>query len=697
MTPISLLDTAKGRLTVWLDPLAAVLAFALCALLVTFPVSDYDTFWHLANGRAMFATGKIINSEIFSYTAQGNTFSNHQWLAQLLLYLAYQLAGSTGLIIFKIGITLLISAVSYRSARSLGISAIAASLLVLLAISAGLTRYGERPQLFSYLGLAVLAHTLYTYRHNSAGRPLALLPIIMVLWDFLHGAVFGVVLLGLFVVGESAKAFLQAKIWPDSRQDSSGLAWPQLKSLYVWAGITFLCMLINPYGLLTYDIFIDFVSGKNQMANTISEFQPTPLNESPLFWFALGLTTLSFAASWKKPDLTGLLIFVAFAFLGIRYQRCTAVFGIMAVPLIARNLSSLNWRTLLPGPASQAILRFAPPVILLLCCAFTWEYKFHRSRHDYSFGLGINTDILPTASMDFILDNNLQGNLFNTDRYGGVLAFFLGPQRRIFHYNHHKLFPFAEDYFHNPAGLIDTWGIQYALVGYMSEFDLFQKNGFVPVYWEPSAALLLKDTPENRPIIERFQIQQFRPLLTDQELRQRAQNHSRFPTLAQEISNHLRYRREERLASLLAELLASPATPLPIPARISLLVAAERRNATNAKLETTLGALYYQEKNLPEAKARLQQALSIAPDAPLALLTLAYLEYDLQNTPRAIHLFERLLKHDSSHADAIYGLSLSHFQAQHYPEAREGFLRYLQLVPNGQWADMARSFLTQIP
>ena len=165
----------------------------------------------------------------------------------------------------------------------------------------------------------------------------------------------------------------------------------------------------------------------------------------------------------------------------------------------------------------------------------------------------------------------------------------------------------------------------------------------------------------------------------------------------QEISNHLHYRREESLASLLAELLANPAAPLPIPARISLLVAAERHNATNVKLETTLGALYYQEKNLPEAKARLQQALSIAPDAPLALLPLAYLEYDLQNIPRAIHLFERLTKQDPSHADAVYGLSLSHFQAQHYPEAREGFLRYLQLVPNGQWADMARSFLTQIP
>ena len=62
----------------------------LCAvLLVAFPFFDFDIYWHLANGREMVTQGRIINEEIFSYTKAGTPFSNHEWLAQILLYAVY--------------------------------------------------------------------------------------------------------------------------------------------------------------------------------------------------------------------------------------------------------------------------------------------------------------------------------------------------------------------------------------------------------------------------------------------------------------------------------------------------------------------------------------------------------------------------------------------------------------------------------
>ena len=80
--------------------------FACIAALVIIPIYDFDIFWHLANGRAMLEQGRIVQEELFSYTARGVAFENNQWLAQIILYVIHKLAGDIGLIIFTIAATL---------------------------------------------------------------------------------------------------------------------------------------------------------------------------------------------------------------------------------------------------------------------------------------------------------------------------------------------------------------------------------------------------------------------------------------------------------------------------------------------------------------------------------------------------------------------------------------------------------------
>ena len=78
------------------------------ALVVLYPVFDYDLYWHLANGREMLSTGHIVNEERFSYTAFGTPFSNHEWLSQILFFLIYDQWGGGGLLALKMLLTLVI-------------------------------------------------------------------------------------------------------------------------------------------------------------------------------------------------------------------------------------------------------------------------------------------------------------------------------------------------------------------------------------------------------------------------------------------------------------------------------------------------------------------------------------------------------------------------------------------------------------
>ena len=89
--------------------IALLLACFFSLLLVTYPIFDFDFYWHLANGREMVNSGNIVSEEIFSYTHPGEHFSNHEWLGQILFYQVWDTFGPMGLFTFKLFIVTAIS------------------------------------------------------------------------------------------------------------------------------------------------------------------------------------------------------------------------------------------------------------------------------------------------------------------------------------------------------------------------------------------------------------------------------------------------------------------------------------------------------------------------------------------------------------------------------------------------------------
>src|SRR2546422_4508442 len=69
------------------------LLFTAIFSLAAVPPLDPDLWWHLANGRLIITTGMIPHVDLYSFSAAGQPWVMHEWLADLMMYLLYQLGG----------------------------------------------------------------------------------------------------------------------------------------------------------------------------------------------------------------------------------------------------------------------------------------------------------------------------------------------------------------------------------------------------------------------------------------------------------------------------------------------------------------------------------------------------------------------------------------------------------------------------
>lgn len=563
--------------------LQVALLFAAIGLLVVWPVTDLDTFWHAANGRVMVETGRIVSEEIFSFTAFGTRFHNHEWLSQIILFLVYDGWGTSGLIGFKVLLTLLITAVLFLVARRLGAHPLVAALVTLLTVLAGISRFMERPQLFSFLGIALLTLLLYGWREGRLqSRTLAWLPVIFLLWDTLHGAIYGLIMLGAFVAGESLKAALRDRL-PDGPRWRPMPA-ERLRTLWLWLLVTLGLMLVSPYGLRTYDVFYNLVSGKTDTV-VVGEFLPTAFQGFELFWVLLAVTVVVLLLDCRRLDPTHLLILLPFVFLAVRYARCIAPFGLVALPFLSAHASALFERY----AGGRARRGFILGLAVLASLGYVGYFKFVKPDNTFAFGLGIREDFLPVGATRFIKETNLSGNMYNNEMFGGFFAFFLGPERKIFHYNHPSVFKDYLRYVNDPR-MPDTMNINYAIINTEHELRLFPAGRWAPVYWGRNETILLRRSEQNRDLIERYETRFFRPMLPDQRIRLLAANPVVFPALVREMSDYLAFNSDRRIAERLGEFLARPGVSLPEPVRRALLQQAARFNSDSPSLAAALAS-----------------------------------------------------------------------------------------------------------
>jgi hypothetical protein len=160
---------------------APALVLFLAVVADSMQYADADLWGHVRYGQIMLRTGHLIHADIFSYTAAGHRWIDHEWLFEIIMALVYNAFGVAGLKLLKLlcaGVIMTLLAAGLAETAA----SIAAQFAALTGVAIVLVQQMQfRPQLFDYIFLAALIAML---ARESYGRraPLWLAVPMLALW-----------------------------------------------------------------------------------------------------------------------------------------------------------------------------------------------------------------------------------------------------------------------------------------------------------------------------------------------------------------------------------------------------------------------------------------------------------------------------------------------------------------------------------
>jgi hypothetical protein len=410
-----------------------ILVFLAAFLLAAFPVrGGNDEWWHIKTGWYQYTHHDLLPEyEVFTYTGEKTRWANHEWLSDYLIYVGFRFLGLPWLNAVKaawIGIVFVLLAwLALRRSRNLHFALFFA---LLAAIS---SRYSMhlRPPIFTYMGIVVMLHVLINVeeRLNRARIPVKefiLLFVLGVVWINLHGGgIIAIVIPALFSVG-----FLLEWAWRRFiRADETGEGRPGRKAgwfaaLTVLMGIATLC---NPYGydihLLTWKVMRDPV-----LVQYIFELQTPNFHHTKGFEVMILILFILGAFGAKRLRFPDLLLVLFFFQQAVNHVRHLPLFSIVVAPILAW-LSVGVLDRYVTRPAWQGYVRNGFLVLAGLICSVLIPLEGVRYADQIRNNpLGYIRSEYPSEAVDFILENDFHGRMYNEINYSGYLIYRLSPQ-----------------------------------------------------------------------------------------------------------------------------------------------------------------------------------------------------------------------------------------------------------------------------
>jgi hypothetical protein len=391
------------------DGLLTTLLFLAIALASLLMPAQTDTWWQLRAGQEMWLTKHVLMRDIFSHTAYGAFWPNHEWLSQVLFYGVYSFGGMP--------LVTIVSATAVMAAwflvwRLTPGSTRVKFLLTAFVIASASTMWSPRPQVLSLLLLALMMTLLCSRRYIW-------LPPVFLLWANLHGAVVtGVLLLG---------AALVATVLEDRKS---------FPALAVASVCCVLATLATPLGVTFWTEIPKSLGRIRQLG--ISEWAPPRLTSLPLipFWIAaVALIILLFTRSreltqnvdaCRKGYVTVCVCALALLPLALTAERNVPTFLLLAVPAIAalstlRSTGKADRSSSVPRHRDRlnAVIAAVAGVLVVGSVAYAYARRIDHMRWTP----------LPEASLAALRE--CRGNLYNRYDEGGYLIWF-APEHKVF-------------------------------------------------------------------------------------------------------------------------------------------------------------------------------------------------------------------------------------------------------------------------
>ncbi len=402
----------------------AVPVLALVAIGITNlqPIADPDFWWLLRGGRYVVETGTFPTTDPFSATAAGAAWLNHAWGFELLLYGVYSAAGLAGMVWLQGLFALATFAVLYRTLRREGLGTAAA--LGIVAVGALATRgfWSPRPQLATYLLLAIFAAVLAGVARGRA-RALRWLPALGVVWVNLHGGfLIGAALIALAAAGELAGWF-----WDGGRE-----ALRRTAMLAATALATVAASLLNPFHyralLFPLAVMADPV-GQEAIVEWASPPFGTPqvmLLEAMFLAVLLVSLATERRVAWRE-----LVVLAPLVHLALQSTRNTPIFVIAATPVVGRVLA--GWRPRWPARTLAGRLGVGAGLAgatAVACALSVGSWSPGQVSRALAPGFG-TAGPFPAEAVRFLAGRGGTGTLLNEYGWGGYLIWHLYPAYRV--------------------------------------------------------------------------------------------------------------------------------------------------------------------------------------------------------------------------------------------------------------------------
>jgi len=431
----------------WSARLATAAAFVFVAALQVHRLDDADTWWHLASGRLIAASGSVPAADVFSYTAQGSPWINRQWLFELGLYASWLLGGVQGVILAAGALFVTAFACAWRLARR-HVPTWAAVVLVVLAAEAALERFTVRPEAATLCLLAV--ELLLLDGRITRGKAIAL-AVLQPIWANVHAlSVLGLIPLAAELGGALAARWLPL---PAGWRGASHRDPDEVRRLGLVTAFAVVAQALTPFGVTgaVYPLWLlTLIRGGDPLSFTIIEHRATSLAElSPAATRGLvaliGLAVIAAAVSVRRWRLGHVIGAAAFVALSLMARRNVALVGLGTLPLLASGLGPgledvdgwlRRWRW--PRPALH--LALALVALIATGTVITGRY-YANARLTRAFGLGQSLLLFPSGAVDFLQAGAPDARVFNDDTMGGFLLWRAFPPRQVFFDGRLQVYP----------------------------------------------------------------------------------------------------------------------------------------------------------------------------------------------------------------------------------------------------------------
>lgn len=428
-----MIDTLKSKAP---RPLVyAVIIFSLAISAGFTKIFDFDIWWHIKTGWIINKWHEIPKFDIFSYTAGGEPWINHEWLFQSLSALAFYNFGLSPFTIFQFISTIIIYAFIYSTVKLIVGSKSAALWAVLIVLLATADRIIARPYLLSLILTAMFCYSLHSF---SAGRlrQLYWLPVITIFWINFHGGgIMAPMIVLCFALGETIQTFSE-RLDPTS---PPAISRKKIKHLWFIFLLTTLACIVNPYG--ADSIVFPFLHVKMDTILMYTQewlpaFDPRLdlIVSQIVFKVVLCVALISFIINRKQVRFSHFLLLAMAGMLVLKGKRFTPDFVVIVLPVAFFNLKNICSK--IPVTKTAGHLHAWGNA---LCIFFISIFFIHsgipatlQGGTAGESGFGTDARFAPVRMVQFLDKHEIHGKVFNEMGVGGFLILMRWPHDLVF-------------------------------------------------------------------------------------------------------------------------------------------------------------------------------------------------------------------------------------------------------------------------